>query len=246
MNRFAMLVSAAFVAAGAAVASQSAGVGQVVDTPQFARPTPDGKTLVVPEADRAKGQVYYALTGRDRQVYFESDAPLEDIKGQSNRVIGYAVLSGSPAGALAAGEWHLPVSSMRTGIELRDEHLAGKDWLDAESHPNIVVQLRGVKDVEQTKQTAAFTTYTQTLVVDLSLHGVTRRVEIPGATVTLLPESEATRRVAPGDLMAVRAKFGVTLADYDVSHPVIGDKVAETVQLDVSLYLSTLPPRSRQ
>lgn len=227
-------LSAVALAATLAVAAQPA--IPVADA------TRDGKTLVVPEAHQAKGTVYYAITDKDRQIYFESNAPLENIKGQSNDVIGYAVLSPSRPGTIVAGEWHLPVESMKTGIELRDEHLAGKDWLDAASHPNIIVQVRELRGVTETKRSAAFTTFTGTVVADLTLHGVTRTIEIPKSTVTLMPESDATRKVAKGDLMAIRSKFTVTLADYEVSHPVIGEKVAKDVEIDVSLFLSTLPP----
>lgn len=227
-------ISAAALAATPAVAAQPA--------IPVAEATPDRKTLVVPESHRAKGSVYYAITNKDRQIYFESNAPLENIKGQSNDVIGYAVLSPSRPGTIVAGEWHLPVQSMKTGIELRDEHLAGKDWLDAPSHPNIVVQVREFKGVTETNRSAAFTTYTGVVLADLTLHGVTRAIEIPRSTVTLMPESDATRRVAKGDLMAIRSKFTVTLADHGVSHPVIGEKVANDVEIDVSLFLSTRPP----
>lgn len=204
--------------------------------------TQDGKTLVVPQAQKSKGSVYYALTGRDRQIYFESNAPLEDIKGQSNKVIGYAVADPSSSAKLVAGEWHLPVDSMKTGIELRDEHLASSDWLDAASYPNIIVQVRDMKNVRQTKSSAAFTSFTGTLVADVTLHGVTKTLEIPATSVTMMNESEATRKVANGDLMAVRSSFSVKLAEYGISHPVIGDKVANEVEIDVSLYLSTQPP----
>lgn len=211
-----------------------------------AQATPDGKTLVVSKEDQAKGTVYYAITGRDRQIYFESNAPLEDIKGQSNAVIGYAVLSPNNPGTLAAGQWHLPVSSMRTGIELRDEHLAGKDWLDAKGHPNIIVQVREMRNVRETKKSQAFTTYTGTLVADVTMHGVTKTMPIEESSITLMPASEATAKVAKGDLLAIRTKFKVTLADFEVKHPVIGEKVASEVEIQVALYLSTLPPSSQQ
>lgn len=227
------LVACAVLAAGSA-----AGQGAIPVAPA----RDDGKTLVVPDADFSKGAVYYAITDRDRQIYFESNAPLENIKGQSNKVIGYAVVSGDKPGTLVVGEWHLPVASMKTGIELRDEHLAGGDWLNAKKHPDIVVQVREMRGVNETKRSSAFTTYTGTLVADLSMHGVTRTIEIPGVTVTTMPSSEGTRRVAKGDLLAVRANFTVTLADYDVSHPVIGEKVAKEVEIDVSLFLSSNPP----
>jgi len=204
--------------------------------------TSDGKTLVVPAAEQAKGTVYYALTERDRQVYFESNAPLENIKGQSNKVIGFAVASSATPGALAAGEWRMPVASMKTGIDLRDEHLASKDWLDAKANPEVTFRLRETKDVKEVKKTDAFASYTATLAGDLTLHGVTKPVTIPGATITMLKASDATKKVAKGDLVSIRSKFTVTLAEFGVVHPVIGDKVAKDVSLDVALYLSTLPP----
>lgn len=224
-------------------ASLAATVAMAAEPPIPVAPkTSNGKTLVVPNDQLTKGTVYYAITDRDRQVYFESNAPLEKIKGQSNDVIGYAVYSPGKPGGIVAGEWHLPVESMKTGIELRDHHLASKAWLDAGAHPDVIVQVRSVKDAREIKRTSAFTSSSVTLVADVTLHGVTRTINIPGTTITLLNESPATRKVARGDLMAIRSKFSVKLADYEVSHPVIGKKVAETVALDVSLYLSTLPP----
>ncbi len=211
----------------------------------FAQKSADGKSLVVPQAHSSKGTVYYAITDRDRQIYFESDAPLEDIKGQSNDVVGYAVVSSGNTGAIVAGEWHLPVDSMKTGIELRDEHLASSAWLDAASYPDVVVQVREIKSLKETKRTAAFSSSTMTLVVDLTLHGETKTISIPDSSVILMKASDATSKVAKGDLMAIRTKFTVTLADFGVTHPVIGEKVAKEVSLDVALYLSTLPPNQQ-
>lgn len=233
--RILILILATLFVAPAVAVSDDAG-------PAFAARGPDGKALVVPAEQRSKGTVYYALTGRDRQVYIESNAPLENIKGQSNDVIGYAVAPESSRGSLAAGEWQLPVTSIQTGIDLRDEHLAGKDWLDAKSHPYVVFQLEEIEDLSEVKRTDAFASYVGTLVGQLTLHGVTRSIRIPGTTLTFLKESDSTREVAKGDLLSIRSRFTVTLKDYDVSHPVIGDKVANEVEIDVALYLSTNPP----
>lgn len=216
------------------------GAGQQPST--FAAHTKDERTLVIPKAHQNMGTVYYAITNRDRQVYVESNAPLEDIKGQSNRVIGYGVSSSSTPGSLAAGEWHLPVESIRTGIELRDEHLASEAWLDAKSNPNVIFTLKETQDLNEVKKTNAFASYTATLVGKLTLNGVTHDIEIPDATITILKAGDATKKVANGDLMAIRSKFTVALKDYGVDNPIIGEKVAKNVSLDVSLYLSTLPP----
>ncbi len=207
-----------------------------------AHKTPDGKTLVVPADHKSKGRVYYTINGRDRQIYVESDAPLEKIKGQSNAVIGYAVVSPKHPGEIVAGEWHLPVRSINTGIELRNEHMASKAWLDADAFPDVIVQIRETKDIKPVKQTPAFTSYSATLVGDLTLHGVTHTVSVPNSTIIVMKESPATQKVAKGDLLAIKSKFSVKLADYGVSHPVIGTKVAGTVDLNVSLFLSSNPP----
>ena len=213
--------------------------------PPFAKPAPGGKSLVVPADDAAKGTVYHALSGRDQQIFFQSDAPLEKIKGGSNQVIGYAVAGRDSPANLQAGEWQLPVKSIRTGIELRDEHLAGKDWLDAESHADIVFQVSGVKSIKEARKTDKFSSYTATLTGDMTIHGVTRPLTITGAAITLLPASEQTAKIAKGDLMSIRATYSVSLSDYEVSHAVIGDKVANDVEITTTLYLSTVKPEDQ-
>jgi len=233
-----MLKHTAILAAAAMTLTAAA----VQPSQPLAQPTADGNALQVPSQHRAMGKVYHVITGRDRQIFFESDAPLEKIKGQSNDVIGYAVMSESNPGQVVAGQWNLPVESMKTGIKLRDEHLAGKDWFDAESHPFIIVQLRDFQDRTQTKSTSSFTTYSGTVLADLTMHGVTRTITIPDSTVTVMPESDATRSVARGDLLALRSSFSVELADYEISHPTVGQKVANEVAIDVSLFLSSEPP----
>jgi polyisoprenoid-binding protein YceI len=231
-----MLKTNKMVGLGVLVVSSGAMGAGALSGPPFAGVNTEGTGLVVPESSAGLGRVYHAITGRDRQIYFESDAPLEDIKGQSNRVIGFAVASSG--GGLAAGEWHLPIESIRTGIELRDEHLAGKDWLDGGSHPSIVFQLQGTEDVTLKTEKPGFRTYAATLVGEFSIKGVSQAVRIPNATLTFLDESASTRAVAPGDLLAVRAKYSVTLSEFGVSHPVVGDKVADTIEIDTALYLA--------
>jgi len=232
MARLGMLAAAGMGLASALAAA----------APPFAEHNQNGQMLIPHEAHKGKGTMYYALPGRERQIFFESDAPLEKIKGRSNRVIGYAVAPTDGGAVLAGGEWHLPPDSLKTGIKLRDEHLAGKDWLDAESYPHIVFQLTEVRDAELVKQTDDFRTYSVTLVGDMTIHGVTKQMVISDSRVTFLKANERTAKFAEGDLLAIRTKYSVKLSDFGVSHPVIGEKVAEEVVIDTSLYLSTVPP----
>lgn len=180
-------------------------------------------------------EVFKVIEGRDRQIYFESNAPLEDIKGQSNAVSGYTLVGDD--GNVISGEWWVPVTSLQTGIALRDEHLHGRDWLDAEAHPDIKVRLTEVTNWTEVDSTDAFRKFEAKFIGEVEIHGQTQPVEST-ATVIVLNESDRTRKIAPGDLLAIQTSFTVKLADYGISHPVIGEKVANTVEIDVALYHS--------
>lgn len=238
------------IVGGVALGAMLAGVAMAgtpsVGGPPFAEKARSGKSLVVRSEHKNKGTLYYALTGKDPQIFFKSDAPLENIRGQSNRVIGYIVAGGSDAPAkLVGGEWHLPVDSMRTGIKERDGHMASSSWLDAESFPDIVFQLKSVKDVSLDKETEAFATYSATLVGEMTVHGQSRPVTLQDARITFMPESEATRGVAIGDLMAIRVKYSIKLSEYGVKNDIIGGKVAEVIEIDTALYMSTVKPEDQ-
>ena len=76
------------------------------------------------------------------------------------------------------------------------------------------------------------------------MHGRTKSVTFP-ARITYLKESDMTRQKMPGDLLAARAEFAVSLADFGVTGPagmgIVGSKVGETIDIAVSLVGSTQP-----
>lgn len=212
--------------------------------PPFAKASRGGQSLVVPAHHVSRGTVYHALTGRDRQIYFTSETPLEHIKGQSNRVVGYVVADvagGTPRGLV--GEWHLPVRSMRTGLTNRDRHMAEEQWLWADKHPNIVFELEKTSEVEAVEDKVG--TYTMTLIGKMTIRGVTRPITIRGATVVFMEESEKTRKTAQGDLVAIRADFSVGLPEYGVKHELLGKKVAQRLEIQTVLYCSRVRPEDQ-
>lgn len=210
--------------------------------------TEKGMTLQVPAEHASMGKVYYVLPGKDGQITFTSDAPLEHIKGTSSRVIGYAVAptDAAQAGALLAGEFVLPVGSLNTGIPMRDEHLRSDRWMGAESHPDIVFTLKEVRDAKVAKQDAGFTTWQVTLVGDMTIRGVSKSMSVP-ARITSMPESEKTKARAPGDLLALRCEYAVKLSDFGIAtnEPAVqSGKVSDEITLDTFLLLSTVSPEA--
>lgn len=206
-----------------------------------------GITLVVPTEHAAMGKVYHALVGKDAQVTFTSDAPLEHIKSSSNRVVGYAVVKDPAAGpGIVAGEFRLPVASFDTGIPMRNEHLQGERWMDAKGHPDIVFTMSAFNDARLEKEGEGFKTWSGSLAGKMTIKGVTRDMTIP-ARVTLRPESAASKARAPGDLMAIRCAYTVKMSDFGIG---VDDpakkagKVADEVELETMLFLSTVNPES--
>jgi polyisoprenoid-binding protein YceI len=230
-------VLGALAGAGALLLITSGASGEAAHTEK-------GFELVVPESHAGLGTVFHALKGRDAQVTFTSDAPLEYIKGTSSAVIGYAIAG--EGGELLAGEFHLPVESLDTGIPMRNQHLQSERWLNAGEHANVVFQIAQTTGVTLAKASDSFTTYNVTLVGDMTINGVTREMSIP-ATVTRMPESEATKARFPGDLLAIRCGYPIVLSDFGVGVDdpgITAGKVANDLVLETRLFCSTTSPES--
>ena len=163
------------------------------------------------------------------QASFFSTTPLEDVTGISNVVMGKVTFDVADIKTLK-GSISIPVASLDTGIELRNEHLVSPNWMDAESYPNITFEITSVNDVkvEADNKLAAKVTG------DFTAHGVTKQV-VADATMTYLVESEQTKQRAPGDLFGVQASFNIVLSDYDIENMVIGQKFAEEIEISINM-----------
>jgi len=181
--------------------------------------------------------VYGTLTGREAQV--TSAAPLERIVGKSSAVVGFAIPGPADGPAkLVAASWVLPVKSLATGLPLRDEHMAGPAWLDAARHPTLQFALTRVGAIKQLKRGEGFTTWSVTLVGAMTIHGVTREIQVADARLSFLDESEKTRSIAPGNLIFLKCDYSVTLSDYGIRHADVPIKVSDTVELSQMLRMS--------
>lgn len=171
----------------------------------------------------------FADKGGRNQASFFSTTPLEDIRGLSNDVKGTATFNVSDIKTLK-GKISVSTASIKTGIDLRDEHLRSADWLDAGKYPEITFSIKRVTDVKQLSDNRLEIK----LVGDFTLKGVTKEVSA-NATLTYLDESEQTKMRAPGDLLGVQATFKVKLSDFGVSNKIVGQKVAEEVEVSVNM-----------
>lgn len=181
---------------------------------------------------KATGEQSFKFTedrGRNQASFFSS-APLESISGLTSDITGTITFNVADVKNSLKGEFRIPVASLKTGIDTRDEHLQGEGWLNASSYPDMVFTIKEVKEanlVEDNKMTVK-------TVGSFTLHGVTKEIETE-VTMTYLDESEATKTRLPGDLLGVYSKFNIRLSDFNVKNDLLGNKVAEVIEITLSI-----------
>jgi polyisoprenoid-binding protein YceI len=155
---------------------------------------------------------------------FVSDAPLETMTGRTKKVIGS--LTVDPADITkTTGTFKTPVTSLRTGNDLRDEHLRGDGWLHAEKFPfihfeirEVVIGKRGSTELKRGKDTKV------EVRGDFTAHGITKPVAAKGTVHWL------------GDTIRIKADFPVKLTDHQISVPsIVRLKVANDIAVSVDL-----------
>ncbi len=201
---------------------------------------PERRTALETKASGTKTFYADARAGNN-QVSFFSESTLEDFTGVCNQVGGQCQFDPQHLESFS-GKFQIALKDVSTGIALRDQHMRSADWLDAKQHPQIILEIEKVEKVKKTAPAAA----SMMLVGKLDLHGVRKPIQIP-ATLRYLDESPQTMRRVKGDLIRIRAKFSLSLADYGVKGPqgsdIIGLKVSDNIDLKVTVFGSTeVPP----
>lgn len=189
---------------------------------------------LVSSAAQAQARTFTTTSGS--RVQFVSDAPLERTTGTSTTVNGSVTID--PANlSTATGRITVPITSLHTGSDLRDEHLHSSTWLDAPAHPDAVLEITSVSGATSLTpgEVARLTLHGH-----FSIHGVTHDVTIP-AQVRYLPASDELRSQGiTGDLIRAQAAFTIMLPDYSVSvGPLVRLKVSDTITVNVTIRLTT-------
>lgn len=171
------------------------------------------------------------------QALFISDAPFEKIVGLSSGIDATVMINKNAIANMPKGMVKVSIANIKTGIELRDEHLRSKDWLDAEKYPYAEFHLKGIKN-PSSKQLVDGQKVKATLSGTFSVHGVSRDIEVP-AELTYFKESAQTKVKTEGNLLVANTEFVIKLSDYGIKIPsmVIG-KVNEEVKITVNFVAS--------
>jgi len=178
---------------------------------------------------KASGEQTFNFEDKRNQVKFFSTTPLEDITGISNDVKGKVTLDVADVKNMK-GSIIISVASIKTAIDLRDEHLRSDNWLSADAYPEITFAVKNVGDVKVLEDNKIEAKVTG----DFTVRGVTKET-VAVVTLTYLDASEQTAQYAPGDLLGVQAKLNIKLSDFNVNNMIIGQKVSEDIEITVTL-----------
>jgi len=184
--------------------------------------------LSTPALSFAEPVTYVVRDDGKSRATFVSDAPLDTMVGKTSKITGTLIVDPDDI-SKTKGSFKVPVVSLRTGNDLRDEHLRGDGWLDAKKYPHIEFEITEV--VLGKKDSKALKKNKETKVQvkgKFTAHGVTKLVATQG-TVRWLDDS-----------LRIKAKFTANLEDHDISVPtIVRLKIAN--EMEVSVDLVALP-----
>lgn len=129
------------------------------------------------------------------------------ISGKSQKVTGSLMLEEE----MASGTFKLPLNTLKTGMDLRDDHMINK-YLEAPKYPEATLTLKPFKI--ESEGTAKGT---------LKLHNVEKEIEI---------QYESSQS---GDSLKIDTEFDLVLSDFDIAIPSFqGITVAKDIKLKVA------------
>jgi polyisoprenoid-binding protein YceI len=187
--------------------------------------TPAGVRRFVPEDKVGKNQLIFSVDTGTEKVTGLSNSPTWNIQFDAED------LRGTLRCTIV-----VPVESLDAGKPEHNQKLRGPEWLNSEKYPEIRYELRAVKSVKAAGSAREW--QVQTVGVLLA-RGKTNEVETTFRLV-YAPESDATRKRAPGDLVALSGKFELPLHVFTA-----GELRDKTMILEMRLFGSTAAGRGK-
>ena len=177
-------------------------------------------------------------------VMIESRAPLETMLTTTSAVTGSIKVSEDDILQNPEASFELDLSTLDTGIALRNEHMKSADWLDTAKYPKAYFKLKKIGSRPKMKYSVQ--NHQKATVKgegELDFHGVKRTIPIEIEAIPITATKETAARL-PGDLLHVRVKFTIELNKFGVKVPEMAQlKVANKQEVTVDLFSSTQAPK---
>jgi polyisoprenoid-binding protein YceI len=151
----------------------------------------------------------------------ESETALENFTGRTNKVSGSIVFDRTAK--TGSGTIMVDGASIDTGVAVRNEHMRSANWFNFDKSPQIKFATTSVRNTQGD---------TYAIAGDLTLNGVTKRINTTATVKLTAANANTTRMGIKGDALALSTKFKITLADYNIKSPAIdGGQVSNTVEI---------------
>ncbi|HEX8552612.1 MAG TPA: FKBP-type peptidyl-prolyl cis-trans isomerase [Abditibacteriaceae bacterium] len=201
-----------------------------------------GTTALAAMAAQGALRSYYVNDPVGRNVVsIESRAPLETMVTTTNAIT--ASIAGDPQDVFKTGvaRFEVDVSKLDSGIDKRNEHMLGADWLDAAKYPKAVFTLNRLVQTDRSLNNSLQPGQSRTVMAEgtMEFHGQTKPLS---ARVELKPisASDDTKSRLPGDLLHIRATFPLKLNDFGINVPEMAKlKIANEQQVTVDVFANT-------
>lgn len=166
-------------------------------------------------ASFAFAQKYVTRSGK---ISFFSSTPIENIEAFNNEV---AAVYDKDKGQVV---FQVPVKSFKFEKQLMQEHF-NESYMESDKYPK--ADFKG--SLNPTDIGSKDGSYNTTVKGKLTIHGVTRDVQIPGTVIV------------KGNQMTFQSKFNVATADYNIKIPAIAkNKIANEIQVTVDAILQKM------
>lgn len=166
---------------------------------------------------------------------FTTEAPLEDIVGTTRKIEAEVSINPANVAQNPKATVKVDLTSLNSGIDLRDEHMKSDKFLNTAKFPQAVFSLTGISgattlsDGVKTKVT---------LTGNITLHGVTKPLTVP-ATLTYFKQSTNTASKGAGNLLKASANFNIQMTDFGIEVPsMLVMKVSNDVKIAIDFVAS--------
>lgn len=160
---------------------------------------------------------------------FKLDAPLEAINGTANGISGTVTYDPENPATLS-GKIVVEAKTLTVPNPMMNGHLHGNQWLDVAKFPEITFEAAKVANVKRDGPSAS-----AEVTGKMTIHGVTRELTIPVKLNYLKGKLGDRVPNQQGDLLVMRAHFTIKRADFDINPGAPADKVANEIELTLSL-----------
>jgi hypothetical protein len=205
-----------------------------------------GQALAVPAEQLDLGDVYYLWPGEDTQLLCTSDAPLQRLVISSSRIVGYVVTPfdlEAGKSPLLAGAFRVPVAALSTGLAPMDDLLRGPAGLNAAEYAELTFLITRTSEPKLVSDEKGRKSYTLKIAGTLKIKDKAVELEFP-AHVALIPFTWQTMGRNVGELLTLRAKLDLKLADLGLQKPdpTFKERIADVLNVDLFLLANTISP----